>query len=816
MNVDLLKSALWYAARGWPALPLHTIRNGECTCSKGADCDKPGKHPQFVAGLFEHGAKSATTDPEKIRATWKRFPKANIGIATGQQSFDVLDVDLDGDGPGTLVALEAVHGSLSDTIEQITGSGGRQVFFAPSGRLKNAVRFASGLDIRSDGGLVVVPPSLHLSGRWYEWEASSRPESTALAPMPEWLIEVVQAAGRTDEGNGSKSVDVAAVWAGIPEGSRDQELFRYACKLRTQGLTRQEAEALILAAAGRCVPPFPESDALAKVESAWRYPGPETALCRTFNLTDLGNAERLVAAHRQDIRFCHAWGKWLTWDGIRWAVDDTGVILRLAKTTVRGIYQEAARADDEDRRKALAKHARSSEAVGKLAAMATLAQSENGIPIRPDDLDRDPWLLNVSNGTVDLRTGELRKHRREDFITKLAPVVYDPAATSPQWVAFLEKITADRSALIDYLQKAIGWALTGIDPDRTMFILHGTGANGKTILTATIGSMLGDYALETPVETLMIRRNEGIPNDIARLKGARLVTAAEGERGQRLAESLIKRLTGGDKVSARFLHGEFFDFIPVFKLWLSTNHKPVIRGTDTGIWDRIHLVPFDVTILPADRIPRTTLMDRLEKEWPGILAWAVQGCLKWQSEGLRKPDEVEQATAGYREEQDILGGFLADCCVVNPLAKVKTADLYVAYEVWCNLNHDEALQKRVFITILQERGFKQARIGSRSDRGWQGIGLRSQTDTQTHTDAVFTIFPSGNKNEKKKVKSVSGYVCASVEITCSTCGFFRKNGEKSNLPGTCTGTPHDGYASQYPLLPHECGHFQPLAEGASA
>ena len=207
--------------------------------------------------------------------------------------------------------------------------------------------------------------------------------------------------------------------------------------------------------------------------------------------------------------------------------------------------------------------------------------------------------------------------------------------------------------------------------------------------------------------------------------GARLVTASEGERGQRLAESLIKRLTGGDKISARFLHQEFFEFVPEFKIVLSTNHKPSIRGTDAAIWSRIHLVPFDVTIPKSEQIPRTLMLERLKKEWPGILAWAAEGCLAWQKEGLEKPEEVERATSDYRADSDILGGFISDCCIINPLAKCRSTDLYVQYQKWCGDNGEEYFKFRTFGAVLEERGLRRTRLGHKQDRGFQGIGLKA-------------------------------------------------------------------------------------------
>lgn len=269
-----LEKALWYAEkRGWRVLPIHSIRNKACTCGKKGECDKPGKHPRWNEQDLAHGAKSASTDPDLIRKWWKRWPDANVGIATGAGSFDVLDVDLP-EGPDALLDLAKGNGGIPDTIEQITGGGGRQIFFQyTGGKLANDVKFAPGLDIRTDGGLVVVPPSRHISGNTYEWEASSRPEEKQLAPMPGWLIEAIEAAKTPGAGNGSGvPLDIEKIFTGLPQGERDQCLFKYACRLRNKNLDRKETEALILVLARSCKPPFSEEDALKKVESAWKYP----------------------------------------------------------------------------------------------------------------------------------------------------------------------------------------------------------------------------------------------------------------------------------------------------------------------------------------------------------------------------------------------------------------------------------------------------------------------------------------------------------------------------------------------------------------
>jgi putative DNA primase/helicase len=251
-----------------------------------------------------------------------------------------------------------------------------------------------------------------------------------------------------------------------------------------------------------------------------------------------------------------------------------------------------------------------------LRAMVDLARSEPGIHVSPDDLDRDPWRLNVLNGTLDLRTGELEPQDPDDLITKLAPVEYDPEAKCVTWLGFLDRIMDGNQDLIDFLQRAAGYSLTGETTERVLFVLHGVGRNGKTTLLESLQAVLGEYAKVMAAEMLMARKNDGgIPNDVAALKGARLVTASEAEEGTRLGEAKVKQLTGGDTITARFLYGEFFSFRSEFKIWLATNHKPDVRGTDKAIWDRLPVVPFSV------RIPDEEVDARLPQKLLDAVAW---------------------------------------------------------------------------------------------------------------------------------------------------------------------------------------------------
>lgn len=469
-----------------------------------------------------------------------------------------------------------------------------------------------------------------------------------------------------------------------------------------------------------------------------------------FNLTEQGNAGRLVYRHGHSLRYCFPWGKWLVYDGKRWIKDDTGEIYRLAKETVASIYGEAESAGDGETRKALAKHALRSESGAKIREMIYLARPE--VPVMPEELDASADLLNTGNGTVDLRTGELREHRREDLITKIAPVEYRPDASAPAWDAFLERALPSEK-LREFVQRACGYSATGDASEQCMFINHGAGANGKSTFQEAIIAALGDYAMRAPTEMLLTRRAGGIPNDVARLKGSRFVAASETEEGRRLAESLIKDLTGQDTITARFMRAEFFDFAPTHKLWLSTNHKPEIRGTDNAIWRRIRLIPWSVTIPPAEQDKK--LPTALRRELPGILAWIVRGCLEWRHEGLQAPDEVRRATGEYRAEMDVLAGFLAECCEIGGEHWDYAKDLYASYKRWCDETGERPEAQRKFGGRLGERGFQRDRGGSRGAGIWRG--LRLTEDAKARSEGMLTLRKSGISSNSDPTDPEKGF-----------------------------------------------------------
>ena len=460
------------------------------------------------------------------------------------------------------------------------------------------------------------------------------------------------------------------------------------------------------------------------------------------NKTDLGNAERLVARHGQTIRFVHGIG-WHIWDRRRWAPDDTAEIERLAKDTIRSIYGEAALQEEDKERKALTAHARASESNGRLKAMIERTRAEASVSLRLADLDADPWALTVQNGIVNLKTGVLGSHDPTAYSTKLAPVRYDSAAQCLRWLAFLDRVFAGDAELIAFVQRAIGYSITGATSEQVLFLLHGTGHNGKTTMLEVLRALLGDYAVHAAFETFLLHR-QGPREDIARLDRARLVTSAEAGEGHRLDETLVKSITGGDIVVARFLFRGSFEFRPQFKLWLASNHLPEIRGTDEAIWRRIRLIPFKVGIPPADRDPELT--DKLRGELPGILRWAIDGARQWQTGGLGVPDGVRVATEDYRRDSDVLGTFLDDCCEISAGTQVLATLLYETYAQWCERTGERPGTQSWFGRRLQERGFEVVKGGRATQGKKVRIGLRLRQETIGDTSARNSTMPADDRH----------------------------------------------------------------------
>lgn len=446
-------------------------------------------------------------------------------------------------------------------------------------------------------------------------------------------------------------------------------------------------------------------------------------------LTDLGNAKRLVQRFGEDVKYVPSWSKWLSYTGKRWELDETGRIMRLAEEAVADIFGEAAAENDAERSRKFYKHAVKSESAGSLHAMVGLAANEPGMTVPIRKFDADAWKLNTSNGTIDLTTGQLMAFKKSDLITKICPVEYDTNAESPIWDNFMHEIFEGRLDLISFIYRYLGYSLTGSVREQKLIFLYGTGANGKSTFLNTIQRLMGTYAKQAAPELLVASKSGRHPTEVADLMGARLVVSAEIDRGKSLAEASIKQMTGGDPIKARYMKQDFFEFLPTHKLWLAANHKPIIKGNDEGIWRRVLLVPFEISI-PEEKQDKE-LDNKLIGELPGILNRLVAGCLDWQRNGLNPPESVIYATQEYREELDPMKPFFLDRCELDSEHSINPKNLYNAYIDWCEESHERAMNPRFFAMLMRERSFRQGKPSKKGSattyRPWLGIKLRGDT-----------------------------------------------------------------------------------------
>lgn len=446
---------------------------------------------------------------------------------------------------------------------------------------------------------------------------------------------------------------------------------------------------------------------------------------RAYTFDDMGNAERFVDLFGENVRYCYTEKKWYFYNSMRWSVDNLGVILRMADKCVEAMKAEAKlylQADEEsggDMAKAFEKHMKSSRSNKSKKAM--LNEIEHHLPILPLQMDRYKMALNTPSGIINLKNGDVKAHNPEYYFTKITSVDCAEAADCPRWLAFLDDIFAGDKDLIRYIQKAVGYSLTGSTAEQCAFFLYGTGRNGKSTFIDVIRDVFGDYAANIQPETIMVKSSQSnaINSDIARLKGARLVTSVEPNEGVRLNEGLLKQLTGDDTVTARKLYSEEFEFKPEFKLWMATNHKPIIRGTDTGIWRRIHMIPFDVQI-PEDKVDKN-LTHKLKAEMTAIFKWCIDGCLMWQREGLQMPVAVLKSVREYRREMDVISAFIEDKCTLE--GAVQASTLYAAYVSWADSNNEYCMSNTKFSTELAKR-FEKVR--GKNYNFFNGISLSKE------------------------------------------------------------------------------------------
>jgi len=415
---------------------------------------------------------------------------------------------------------------------------------------------------------------------------------------------------------------------------------------------------------------------------------------------------------RHEHRFCYvaALGKWFVWDDCRWRMDDKQV----AKDKVRTVCRENSAACNHPKQAKLLASAKTVSAVERLAS------TDQRIAAVIGQFDSDPWLLNTPAGTIDLRTGEQHGHSPQNYITKVTGTAPDPAMRTPVWNKFLDRVTGGNTELILFLRKMAGYSLTGSTEEHALFFLYGLGANGKSTFLNAITAAAGDYHCTTPIETFTASNHDRHPTELAALRGARLVTATETEEGRRWAESRIKALTGGDKIAARFMRQDFFEFQPTFKLVIAGNHKPGLRSVDEAIRRRFNLIPFTVTIPPEERDEE--LPEKLKSELPGILAWMIEGCLDWQENGLQPPEVVTAATREYLEAEDAIAAWVEDCAARDPNSFSKSTELFASWSQWAERSGEHVGSQKRFAQNLEARGFAPFRHYQKG-RGFNGIRL---------------------------------------------------------------------------------------------
>jgi len=758
-----LEWALIYASKGvevFPGVP---------------STKKSHKSMKFSKGV----AWGKTTNETQIISDWQRWPQANVCIVTGPVSnIFVLDVDTpeghgpERDGGAALAALEAIHGPLPPTREARSPTGGRHLYFRypKNGNIFNSDNeVGPGLDIRGDGGMVLAPPSIKPAKGdkpegMYTWV-----NDIPMVQAPDWLLQLAldKNTEPREAGEEQKSIDyIVAALMIIPNdestgwdhwntvgmatynasghsedgfiafdawSKKNRKKYnaedvkeRWYEKYRTTPPTNIGFGKLYHLAKQACGQDWmmqfeydKEADAAIKLSQACQpsdneenpsaagtsgNPPPEQPTDEPPPFSDDYLAQLLGDKHQRALRYVSPWGKWFMYDKIKWEYDEKLKTFSLSRMTCR---QAAATINKPKERKMIA-------SAKTINAVLTIARTDPRIAASVDQWDSDPWLLNTPGGTIDLRTGKMREHHAADYMTKITGVTPNAKCPIPIWRKFLKSSLGDPE-LEGYIQRMLGYALTGVTTEHALFFLYGMGRNGKGVLMNTVAGIMLDYHMTATQETFVVSNNERHPTDMAMLRGARLVTVSETEQGKRWAESRIKMMTGGDPITARFMRQDFFTYMPQFKLMMSGQHKPGLNSVNEAMRSRVNMLPFNIVIAREDR--DTNLTDKLKAEWPGILAWMIEGCLEWQRDGLKPPKIVTDATEEYMQAQDKMGRWIDECFERDEGEDKKTGkkvwtssnEIFESWKVWAETNGEFPGSQTKLSNDLSERGFQSER-----------------------------------------------------------------------------------------------------------
>lgn len=661
--------------------------------------------PNRKTPLTENGFKDASADSKQIREWDREFPDANIGIPTGSATgFVVIDLDRKGDVDG-IKEFEKLcdqwNIALPETYKVRTRSGGLHLYFRSpkfAGQIRNSASIlGEGIDVRAEGGYVVGEGS-SINGKKYR-RISGSLDDIKLLPKALRLKLLKPSRRRNSNGTGV-----------YKEGERNDSLFRDACAFRASGCSFERTLGLIRSLnLSSCQPPLGDKEVTDTVKSAYRrknsprpIDAPETAL------TDMGAARRLTIKYADRLKYIWELGKYIVRDeGEHWRRED-GLEYVFAKESARSLQAEVPKIDDLKTQEAVSKFAIRSQSKVSIEACLKLTQTEPEIAVSINQFDSEPWLLPVANGVVDLATESFRDVSELDYFLNVAPVNYDSNAQCPNWLDFLE-LVQPRRAMRRYLQKLVGLTLVGSAAQEIFVFLYGPAGTGKSTFTSTIMKMLGDdLAVKVPISTLLARARDGSANELLKFKGARLAVASEVPKKRRFNESMLKDLSSTDLISTRPLFHEAFQFQPTHTLWVYGNHLPRVSASDTGVWRRLSLLPFE-NVVPKKTVDINFIANKLEPELPGILNWAIEGCLAWQKTGVKQPKRVADATTGYRSDNDVMAEFIEERIVDRAGKKVRANIVYKIYREWAIEQGEKPVTNAAFGQELIEQGIHRGR-----------------------------------------------------------------------------------------------------------
>lgn len=722
---DSVSAALAYFERGWNPLPL---RPGE-------------KRPSYPE--WQH----TKTNPETYSALFK---DQNVGVGLGEISGNIADVDLD---HILMVKLFPVFArSFNAVTPAVFGRASKNdshhIYQLPETDVVAHISYRDVdgtmlAEIRGNGNQTMFPPSMHPDGERVEWrDVQALPLQVPLDHLKTILgwcsaaVTLINGWSQWSTQHHTMIGALAGTFARGGMGARTAESFVQAVSFYVGDHEPHDRERIVRDTysafeSGAPITGFPTLRDIigtqrAKLLVTWLG---LTTTDKTVNCTDDGNAMRLVRMFGESIRYVHEWKSWLLWDGTRWAKDGSENIIAYAREVPNAIRKDAVDAQDDDVKKALDKWASASQHVARIHAIPTLARSDEAVKVASHLLDADPWAFNVENGTINLRTGGITAHDKRDFNTKLSPVRFDANAKCPQWERYIASVFAGDDTLPGFVQRLVGYSLTGKVSEHIFMIMYGPHGTGKTTFVNVIRRLMGDYGRNADPTTFMQKKHTSRANpEVAELQGARFVSSSETEENEKLATALVKRLSGDSRITVSHLYGSPFEFDPVLKLWIDTNHRPRINAHDDAAWARLVLIPFLIQFRGTE-YQIQDLDDILMTELPGILNWAIEGCLAWQVDGLQRPAKVSDALDAYRADSDALQIFLDDVCVVEAAATCASHELFTTYAEWAKTANEFAFNMRTFKQRLQERGF----ICQRTEAGMRWRGVRPASNRHTST-----------------------------------------------------------------------------------